>query len=121
MDRTLSRREKKLVRLGSCVACIRMAAVLHLNTTYVLQSKRRVAWWFNGQLEDNRRFTGCDADFATHVGLLSATAILRRGRHSWGFRLLGWRTTLDVRYFSHPSWHRFFPSVPGHALSGASK
>jgi hypothetical protein len=72
-------------------------------------------------LEDNWRFTWCDACFAADVELLSAAAILGSGRHSWGFRLLGWRTALALGAFHHPAGVRFFPSLSWDALPGASK
>jgi hypothetical protein len=98
-----------------------MAAVLRLNSDFVPQSKRRVAWGSNDWLEDERCFCGGGALFAAHVGLLFTATIFRRGRCSRGFRPLGWCPTLAFRAFHHPSWIGLLSGLSRDALPGASK
>jgi hypothetical protein len=98
-----------------------MAAVLRLNSGFVLQSKRRVAWGSNDWLEDKRCFCGSGALFAAHVGLLFTATIFRCGRCSRSFRLLGWCSTLALRAFNHPSRIGLLPSLSRDALQNASE
>src|SRR5579859_1003250 len=100
---------------------MRMAEACRLCGAYEPQLQKRGDWRANGQLEDERHFTGSDPCFAARAELLSAAAVPGCSGTGGSGGVPDRSPTVALGTRHTPAWSRIFSGLPGDALPGAPK